>query len=269
MEKRFAEIADKISRFTTKRSYAAFLDDHGNILYSSLTKESEEAVKKLKSIFPVWNIGDYQLKKLPKSNILIYKVSTHIIVALDSYEKEGVLIIVGKRLEENFGNLFKDLESELPAAPVKELIEVSSKESNLGIVQKSSPTKGTEKIIEPTLTSNENLKLVGAIEGLKTETPRGETEVEMLKEPSIEPPSLGKVEETVTVSFPVLVDTKFLKKVKEPIEVKILELCDGGHTIDDIAEELKVPKIRVMLTTGDYSAKGVIRYVSGFKKIKR
>lgn len=266
MEKRFGEIADKISRFTTKRSYIAFLDDLGNILYSSLTAESEGVVKKLKAIFPVWNIGDYQLKKLPKSNILIYKVSTRIIVAVESYEKEGILIIVGKRLEENFANVFKELESTLPATPVKELIEVSSKDSNLGLLQKSSPLE-TEKITEPIQMSNEAFKRVGATESLKTELNQGETSRGMLKGPSMENPSVEKVEQTITVSYPVLVDSKSLKKVKDPIELKILQLCDGGHTIDDIAEELNVPRIRVMLVTGDYGAKGILKYVSGFKKL--
>nr|MDO8079227.1 hypothetical protein [Candidatus Freyarchaeota archaeon] len=252
MEKRFREIADKIAKFTTKKSSVAFLDDHGNFLYSSLTKESEGAVKKLSSIFPVWNIGDYQLKKLLKSNILIYKVSPHIVVTLDSYEKEGVLIVVGKRLEENFATLFKDLESELPAVPVKELIEVSSKESNLGLVQEDPSTEKTETA-EPIQTS------------ITPEEIEGETAEESIMKSS---PAVG-VEETVTVSFPILVDKKILKKIKEPIAIDILNLCDGGHTIDDISEELKIPKARVMIITGDYSAKGAIRYLSGIRKIKK
>lgn len=268
MEKRFGEIADKVSRFTTKKSYVAFLDDFGNVLYSSLPPESEATVKKLKSIFPTWNVGDYQIKKLPKSNILIYKVSSRIILALDSYEKEGVLIIVGKRLEENFMNSFKELESMLPAVS-SETLTTASTESSLKLLPGSSSVKetGTVKSVQ---TDTEEFKLVGATGGLNVELTQEKAEQRMLQKTSVEVPSARtEVEETVTVNFPVLVDSKFLKKVKEPIELKILELCDGGHTIDDIAEELKIPKIRVMLATGDFSAKGVIRYVSGFKKIKR
>jgi hypothetical protein len=252
MERRFKEIADRIAKFTTKKSSVAFLDENGNILYSSLIKESELAVKKLSGVFPVWNIGDYLLKKLLKSNILIYKVSPHIIVALDSYEKEGVLIIVGKRLEENFADMFKDLESELSTTPAKELREVSPKESSLTMTQEN-PSTGETKMVEPTPTSVLPQKIGGEIA----------KESSMTSSPSV------KVEETVTVSFPILVDSKILKKIKEPIIIDILNLCDGGHTIDDISEELKVPKARVMMVTGDYSAKGALRYLSGIRKIKK
>ncbi|WXG42037.1 MAG: hypothetical protein WED07_14960 [Candidatus Freyarchaeum deiterrae] len=252
MQKRFGEIADKITKFMTKKGYVAFLDNNGNLLYSSLTGESEQAVKKLSSVFPVWNIGDYQLKKLPKSNIIVYKVSPHIVLALESYEKEGVLIVVGKRLEENFANLFKDLDVELPAPEAKGLIEVASKKSSLELVQESSSARVTEKTYEsiPTGITSEKIE-------------------EGIQEPPMGTPSVGNTGDTVTVSFPIIVDKKSLKKVKDPDEVKVLELCDGGHTIDDIAEELHLPKVRVMITTGDYSAKGVIRYISGFKKMKR
>jgi hypothetical protein len=253
MQKRFGEVADRITKFMTKKGYVAFLDNNGNLLYSSLGSESEETVKKLSSVFPFWNIGDYQLKKLPKSNILVYKVSPSIVLALESYEKEGVLIVVGKRLEESFESMFKGLESELPAKQEKELIEVSSKKSSLELVQESSSTEVAQKTTEP----------------IPTRITTEEITREVIKEPSMEPPPVVKTEEAISVSFPILVDRKSLKKIKEPVELRILELCDGDHTIDDIAEELKVPRIRVMLTTGDASAKGMIRYISGFKKIKR
>ncbi|MEM3587559.1 MAG: hypothetical protein QXO71_09585, partial [Candidatus Jordarchaeaceae archaeon] len=222
--------------------------------------------KKLKSVFSTWSVGDYQVRKLPKSNILIYKVSPHIIVALDSYEKEGVLIILGKRLEENFANIFKELESKIPATPVKGSVETVSKELSLELLQKGAPTKDTETVeLGPV---DEDFRLVET-RSLKSELNHEKGELETVKEQSMEIPPAERGEEIITVSFPVLIDTKFLKKVKDPIALKILNLCDGGHTIDDIAEELKIPKIRVMLVTGDYSAKGVLKYISGIRKIKR
>lgn len=248
MESRFKEIADRISKFTTKKSSVAFLDDQGNVLYSSLTKESETAVKKVSGVFPVWSVGDYLIKKLLKSNILIYKVSNHTIVALDSYEKEGVLIIVGKRLEENFAETFKELESLASTKLSEKPVEVPSAKPSAGLAQESLPA-GETKIATQTPTSSPT---------------------QIASESSMKaPPSVEEVEETVTVSFPVLVDSKFLKKVKDPMVLNILTLCDGGHTIDDISEELKIPKARVMIITGEYSAKGAIRYLSGIRKVKK
>ncbi len=252
MEKNFGEIAERINRFMPKKSYVAFLDYSGNILYSALTSESENAVKKLCPIFPVWNVGDYQLKKLSKSNLLVYKVSPRIILSIESYEKEGVLIVAGKRLEENYVEWFSELEDQLPAPQVKEVIEVPTKEVSLGLVKEGSSAE--EALIA---------------ESLPKEIPPEEIEGERPQEPSGATFIGGETEETMMVSFPVLVDKKILKKVKDPMAIAILELCDGDHTIDDIVEELGISKARAMITTGDFSAKGAIKYISGIRKIKR
>ncbi|MEM2146507.1 MAG: hypothetical protein QW279_14190, partial [Candidatus Jordarchaeaceae archaeon] len=216
--------------------------------------------------FPAWSIGDYQVKKLPKSNILIYKISSRIVLALDSYEKEGVLIIIGKRLEESFTDSFKELERLLPAAPSEEL--AAPKEPSITLLQGSSSIKET-RTLESTKKDTEAFSLVGATESLNVELTQERTEQAIAQKPFVESSSVVKEEETIAVSFPVLFDSKVLRKVKDPIELKILQLCDGGHTVDDIAEELKIPKIRVMLVTGDYGAKGILKYVSGFRKLKR
>ena len=240
MEKSFGEIAERILKFIPKKSYVAFLEESGGILHSSLSPESMETVKKLTRVFPVWDVGDFQLKKLAKTNLLVYKVSPRIILALESYEKEGVLIVAARRLEENYGDTFRSLESQLPAPRVEEAIEVSSEKSSPVLVQQSP----------------------------ETETVPSEVGKEEFQETSVEPAS-EEVEETVPVSFPILVDKKVLKKVKEPVVYAILQLCDGDHTIDDIAQELDISKARVMITTGDFGAKGAIRYVSGVRKIKK
>ncbi|MEM2959038.1 MAG: hypothetical protein Q6366_005660 [Candidatus Freyarchaeota archaeon] len=252
MEKRFKEIADNIAKFMPKKCYMAFLDDSGTILYSSLMAESEAAVKQLSRVFPVWSPGDYQLKKLPKSNLLIYKASPRIILAIESYEKEGVLIVAGKRIEENYMDLFRELEKELPAPQAKAISETVS-EAPLKVAQGVSAT--------------EELEIAKSI---PEEAYAEEIEGEKPREPVLAPPSQkGEAEVTVTVSFPVLVDKNILKKVKEPMAIAILQLCDGDHTVDDIAEELGISKARVMITTGDFGAKGALKYVSGFRKIKR
>ncbi|MEM2134325.1 MAG: hypothetical protein QXG44_05715 [Candidatus Jordarchaeaceae archaeon] len=251
MEKRFKEIADNITKFMPKKCYLAFLDDNGNMLYSSLTAESVGAVKQLSRVFPIWSPGDYQVKRLPKSNLLVYKASPHIILVIESYEKEGVLIVAGKRIEENYAELFRELEKEIPAPHIGEVAEKTSEAPR--IVQAVSATEELEiakSIPEEAYAEEvEGEKSGGSV--LAPSSPGGEAEV------------------TVAVSFPVLVDPKILKKVKEPMAMAILKLCDGDHTIDDIAEELGISKARVMITTGDFGAKGALKYVSGFRKMKR
>ncbi|MFB0561968.1 MAG: hypothetical protein ACETWM_12265 [Candidatus Lokiarchaeia archaeon] len=148
MEKSFGEIAEKISQFIMKKCYAAFMDGDGNLLYSSLSNESEETLKKLAEVFPFWELGDYQLKKLGKSNLIVYKVSLNTILALESYEREGILIVTAKRLEENYADWFRDLEDQLPALQVKEVSEAPSEESSPGGVQEVSSTEETEKMGE-------------------------------------------------------------------------------------------------------------------------
>lgn len=106
METEFTQIAKKIAEFIPVKYYIAFLDCTGNILYSSLSKESEENIKKLSQIFPLCDVGDFQVKKLKKTNMVLYKISPDIFLALESYEKEGVIISAAKRLEEKYTELF-------------------------------------------------------------------------------------------------------------------------------------------------------------------
>jgi hypothetical protein len=248
MENLFENAAKKIEEIVAEKIRIAFLDDIGNILYSSLTAESEKIAKKLTTIFSDCDIGDYQIKKLPKSNLLIYMISPLIILALESHEKEGILISTIKNLEENHESLFDELESDLLRLHSNELVEISSKESGVELVQERSPVKETEKMAEsvpPSITQRE----IKRIE---------------LKEPSTVTYA-EKVSETIPVNFPILAKRRALKKVKDPNELKILQLCDGNHTIEEIGEKLGISKSQVMITTGDYNAKGMIKYISGFK----
>jgi 23S rRNA pseudoU1915 N3-methylase RlmH len=249
MEKRFEKIAKKIDELVAGEKYIAFLDSGGNILYSSLPEESEQIVKKLSTVFSDCDIGDYQIKKLPKSNLLIYMISPLIILALESYEKEGILITVAKRLEENYEDLVDELESKLLRLPSNELAQISSEESGVELVQECSPSKETEKIAE----------------SIPSSITQREINRVRLKEPSIETSYVEKVSETVPVNFPILADRSALKKAKGPNELKILQLCDGNHTIEEIGEKLGISKAQVMITMGNYSAKGMIKYISGFK----
>ncbi|MEM3525874.1 MAG: hypothetical protein QXV37_00535, partial [Candidatus Jordarchaeaceae archaeon] len=105
-----------------------FIDNAGTPLYSTLSPEAEENIKKLAQIFPICEIGDFQIRKLKKSNLLIYKLSPTILLALESYEKEGVIISAAKRLEEKYNELFETPKTPSPSKtppPPQEVVELS------------------------------------------------------------------------------------------------------------------------------------------------
>jgi len=105
------EIGDKIASSLPIKAELAIIDADGGLIYSSLSPEAEEIARRLaKAAMTIWDVGDYQVKKLSKTNLLIYKMTDRLAIALNSYEKEGIIILSAKRLEEKLREDFKAME---------------------------------------------------------------------------------------------------------------------------------------------------------------
>jgi hypothetical protein len=151
METEFNKIAKKIAELIPGKYYIAFLNSAGEILYSSLSKESEENLKKLTQIFPACDIGDFQVKKLKKTNMIIYKLSPHIFLVIESYEKEGVIISAAKRIEEKYTELFESPKKQIQTPLIQEVSKpVKEEDSITEQVKEVFPTVETKKIADPT-----------------------------------------------------------------------------------------------------------------------
>ena len=117
------EIGDKIASLLSIKAELAIIDADGGLIYSSLSPEAEEIARRLaKAAMTIWDVGDYQVKKLSKTNLLIYKMTDRLAIALNSYEKEGIIILSAKRLEEKLREDFKTMEKmmkkiKVPAPP--------------------------------------------------------------------------------------------------------------------------------------------------------
>lgn len=160
METEFNKIAKKIAEFIPVKHYIAFLDTAGNILYSSISKESEENLKKLTQIFPICDVGDFQVKKLKKTNMIVYKISPDTFLAIESYEKEGVIISAAKRLEEKYTELFETPKKPFQTPPplIQEVSGTVKEEgSSVEEVKEAFSTVET-RIAEPTIKGEEGLK---------------------------------------------------------------------------------------------------------------
>ncbi|MHA1595823.1 MAG: hypothetical protein ACTSXJ_09005 [Candidatus Baldrarchaeia archaeon] len=223
------DIGSRIAISLPIRSDFAIINDEGEVLYSNLSPQALETAKKIvKSSLPVWDIGDYQIKTLGESHLLIYKVTEKLAFALDSQEAEGIMIVIAKRLASLLNSEFKELESLMIGAPV-EVKEVT--------VPRAPPPPPPEKAVP------EEVHVVEE----KPAPPRVEVE---------------------PANYPILTDRTILKKIKDETVRKMLELCDGDHTVKDIAEELGLPRARVLITLGEYSSKGLVTYISGIRKME-
>jgi len=237
MAKENAEnLAIKIAGSLPVRGRLAIVTDTGQILYSSLSPEAVDvALKIVKVGLSFWDIGDYQVKKLRGSHLLIYKITDHLAFALDSVEREGILILAAKRIASTFDNEFKELERSLEIVP-------SALEETVPHI----PPKVEEKPrLAPTSPSSQRPP---------PPSPSPTTPTPLRPRPAV------KAE---TVNIPVLTDKTILKKVKDKMARSILELCDGSHTTAEIAKKLNISRAKVLITLGEYSK--AITYISGVR----
>ncbi|MHA1832915.1 MAG: hypothetical protein ACTSV7_02910 [Candidatus Baldrarchaeia archaeon] len=232
------ELAEKIANSLPVRSRLAIIGDTGQVFHSTLTSEAREAAEKIAKIgLPLWDVGDYQVKRLKNSQLLVYKITNRLALALDSVEREGVLILAAKKVASMFNNELNKLEELLGTVPTYEVEKPTSP---------SAPLKTEER--KTTLTSSTS-----------PTTPPSTT-------PSATLPSVKPAAKFETVNIPVLVDKGVLKKVKDDMVRSILELCDGSHTTSEIAKKLNIPRSKVLIVLGNFSK--AINYISSIRKVE-
>ena len=233
------EIAEKITNSLPVRGRLAIIGDTGQVFHSTLTSEAREAAEKIAKIgLPLWDIGDYQVKRLKNSQLLVYKITNRLALALDSIEREGVLILAAKKVASMFNNELNKLEELLETAPTYEIEKPTLPPAPLKTEERKTPSIPPTSSITPPPSAPPPTTL-----------------------PSVKP--AAKFE---TVNIPVLVDKSVLKKVKDKLVRSILELCDGSHTTSEIAKKLNIPRSRVLITLGNFSK--AINYISGVRKVE-
>ncbi len=120
-------MAEEIEKLVTKIKSGVNLpniriglfDIQGNILYSSLGEKASELASKLtKGAFAAWDIGDYQVKHLEKGCLLVSRVTEKLALAIDSFEREGLVIVTMGALMKRFAEDFDKIDKLLPGKPI-------------------------------------------------------------------------------------------------------------------------------------------------------
>jgi len=106
-------IAREISKIAPEAKIAIILTQ-GNILYSSVSPESEEQLVAVAKAAPkVMDVGDYQVRRLDGRRLVAVRVSERIVVGLEGAVREGLLVLYARQIHQSLRESFEELDSSL------------------------------------------------------------------------------------------------------------------------------------------------------------
>lgn len=146
MAETFAQkLLTEISNTLTTKIELAIITNTKQVLHSSLSPSALDVALKIVEVgSSLWDIGDYQMKKLEDSLLLVYKITNHFFLALNSVAKEGLLILEAKKIASTFESKFRELEKELSMASKLEKVKMTSSQEN----EQPATEKGKEEKIQ-------------------------------------------------------------------------------------------------------------------------
>lgn len=111
----FEEFVTRAYVYIPPGTYWAIFDSEGRTLTSDLSQEAEQlSIKIIRAGMSIWDVGDYQVKALGGGRrLFIFKLTPDWALALESSEREGVLLHLARQLK----NL---MPKELPIPPLGE-----------------------------------------------------------------------------------------------------------------------------------------------------
>jgi len=97
----FDEFLSKAYEYIPPGTYWAILNEKGELLTSDLSQGAERlAVKITQAGMTFWDVGDYQVKSLGGGRkLFIFKITSAWALALESSEREGVLLHLARQLK--------------------------------------------------------------------------------------------------------------------------------------------------------------------------
>lgn len=224
----------------------------GKQIYSDLDSSVEERLRVFIPSFPGLSVGSHITLNIGERTLIVMRLSERAILAVFTHQRVGIVLVKMNALIKAYGStLDKVLEGvveeevpsvQLPAVEEKVEEEVGEVQAE-GVVEEAKAEEAVE---------------AQTAEGAAAETaPAAEVAAEAAK--SAEAVTAGRVK-IVTVQVPVILDESIVKK-SSGRERKVLELCDGERSVDDIAKAAGVPFFEALQICTKYSVKKKVRLI--------
>jgi len=206
----------------------------GKQIYSDLDPPVEERLKVFVSSFPGLSIGSHITVTIGERTLIIMRLSERSVLAVFTHQRVGIVLVKMSALIKSYGTTLDKLlegveEEQVPSIQLPEVSEVKTEE----VPVEEQPSELVEAPVE------------------------GKAEVEEAKAEEVEAERRTRI---VTVQVPVIMDESILKKCSDR-ERKILEMCDGERSIDEIAKETGIPFFEILQLCTKYSVKKKIKII--------
>jgi len=213
----------------------------GKQIYSDLDASVDERLKMFIPSFPGLSVGSHITVNIGERNLIVMRLSERAILAVFTHQRVGIVLVKMNALIKSYGTTLDKVlegvvEEEIPSVKLPTLEEKALEET--GEAQ-----EGGETVEE-----------VKAEEAVETTTAE-----EVAKAKAAEEVTVGKTR-IITVQVPVILDESIVKK-SSGREKKILELCDGERSVDEVAKAAGVPFFEALQVCTRYSAKKKIRLI--------
>lgn len=221
----------------------------GKRIYSDLDPAVEERLRVFVPSFPGLSVGSHITVNIGERNLIIMRLSERAVLAVFTHQRVGIVLVKMGALIKTYGStLDKVLE---------------------GVVEEGVPTVQLPPIEEKAEVAEE--VKAEAVEEVKAEAAGevkaeavGEVKAEAVGEVKAEAPAAAEGArgglKVVTVQVPVILDASIVEK-SSGRERRILELCDGERSVDEIAKAAGLPFFEVLQVCTRYSAKKKIRLI--------
>lgn len=197
----------------------------GKQIYSDLDPSVNERLMMFVQSFPGLSVGSYITINIGDRTLIVMRLSERAVLAVFTHQRVGIVLVKMGALIKSYGStLDKILE---------------------GIVEEEVPT-----VQLPVVKAEEAVQEAGEVEA----------EIEAAEaQPAAERAEAAELK-IVTVQVPVILDESIVNK-SSGRERRVLELCDGERSVEEIAKEAGVPFFEALQICTKYSAKKKIRII--------
>ncbi|WXG39380.1 MAG: hypothetical protein WED07_00860 [Candidatus Freyarchaeum deiterrae] len=110
MKEKIEDLMNRVKSSMYFKAYLALMDEDGKILYNNFNDSFNRTLRGLVPILKTLDTGEYHVRRLARSRLIILRVSDGLVLAAESYARDGILIFTMNNAVERLREEFVELD---------------------------------------------------------------------------------------------------------------------------------------------------------------